>query len=198
MADYAPPHLFFETILSGPLDGRRKLLERLGAEARDPIEELLSSALDFESNAAASLQAFLDWFARGEVEIVRDPSAPTDAVRVMTVHGAKGLQSPVLILADACADPERAGNPGLRVASLPLGEGEPSIPVFRPKKDELAEPLKSVVEHRDALDRRGALAPALRRADPGRGAALYRRRARLARTRTARPGRAGMPRSSGR
>ena len=42
MADYAPPHLFFETILSGPLDGRRKLLERLGAEARDPIEELLS------------------------------------------------------------------------------------------------------------------------------------------------------------
>ena len=43
---------FFETILSGPLDGRRKLLERLGAEARDPIEELLSSALEFESNAA--------------------------------------------------------------------------------------------------------------------------------------------------
>ena len=51
MADYAPPHLFFETILSGPLDGRRKLLERLGAEARDPIEELLSSALEFESRA---------------------------------------------------------------------------------------------------------------------------------------------------
>jgi ATP-dependent helicase/nuclease subunit A len=153
MADYAPPHLFFETILSGPLDGRRKLLERLGAEARDPIEELLSSALEFESNPAASLQAFLDWFARGEVEIVRDPSAPTDAVRVMTVHGAKGLQSPVLILADACADPDRAGNPGLRLADLPLGDGEPAIPVFRPRKDELAEPLKSEVERRDRLDR---------------------------------------------
>ncbi len=76
MADYATPHDFFETILSGPLDGRRKLTERLGAEARDPIEELLSSALEFESNASASLQAFLDWFARGDVEIVRDPSAP--------------------------------------------------------------------------------------------------------------------------
>ena len=95
MADYATPHSFFETILSGPLDGRRKLLERLGAEARDPIEELLSAALEFESKEAASLQAFLDWFARGDVEIVRDPSAPLDAVRVMTVHGAKGLQSPV-------------------------------------------------------------------------------------------------------
>jgi ATP-dependent helicase/nuclease subunit A len=153
MADYAPPFLFFETILSGPLDGRRKLLERLGAEARDPIEELLSSALEFETNAAASLQAFLDWFARGEVEIVRDPSAPTDAVRVMTVHGAKGLQSPVLILADACADPDRAGNPGLRLAALPLGEGEPAIPVFRPRKEDLAEPLKSEVERRDRLDR---------------------------------------------
>jgi ATP-dependent helicase/nuclease subunit A len=154
MADFAPPHLFFETILSGPLDGRRKLLERLGAEARDPIEELLSSALDFESNAAASLQAFLDWFARGEVEIVRDPSAPTDAVRVMTVHGAKGLQSPILILADACADPDRAGNPGLRLARLKLDEDEKSaIPVFRPRKDELTEPLKGEVARQEALDR---------------------------------------------
>src|SRR5436190_80259 len=60
MADYATPHGFFETILSGPLDGRRKLLRRLGAEARDPIEELLSSALEFESSQGASLQAFLD------------------------------------------------------------------------------------------------------------------------------------------
>ncbi|HVQ10222.1 MAG TPA: double-strand break repair helicase AddA [Allosphingosinicella sp.] len=153
MADYAPPHLFFETILSGPLDGRRRLLERLGAEARDPIEELLSSALDFETGASASLQAFLDWFARGEVEIVRDPSAPSDAVRVMTVHGAKGLQSPLVVLADACADPDRAGAPGVRMAALPLGEDGPSIPVFRPKRDELAEPLKSEIERRDASDR---------------------------------------------
>ena len=152
MADFAPPHLFFETILSGPLDGRRRLLERLGAEARDPIEELLSSALEFEGNASASLQSFLDWFARGEVEIVRDPSAPTDAVRVMTVHGAKGLQSPVLILADACADPARAGNPGLRLAGLAL-DGEHGVPVFRPRKEELAEPLRSAIEAQDRLDR---------------------------------------------
>ena len=151
MADYATPHGFFEAILSGPLDGRRKLLERLGPEARDPIEELLSSALEFESNAAASLQAFLDWFARGDVEIVRDPSAPLDAVRVMTVHGAKGLQSPVVILADACADPERAGG-GARLAALEL-EGGTRIPVFRPRKDELAEPLRSEIERQDRRDR---------------------------------------------
>jgi ATP-dependent helicase/nuclease subunit A len=151
MADYATPHLFFETILSGPMQGRRRLLERLGPEARDPIEELLSSALEFESRPAASLQAFLDWFARGDVEIVRDPSAPLDAVRVMTVHGSKGLQSPVLILADACADPDRAG-PGARLAALDMGEGV-QVPVFRPRKDELVEPLKSQVALRDRLDR---------------------------------------------
>jgi ATP-dependent helicase/nuclease subunit A len=153
MADFATPHLFFETILSGPLAGRRRLLERLGAEASDPIDELLAGALEFENAGTPSLEAFLDWFARGDVEIVRDPSAPLDAVRVMTVHGSKGLQSPVLILADACADPDRKG--GMRgIASFTLpGEDGPTIPVIRPRKDELAEPLKSQIEARDRLDR---------------------------------------------
>jgi len=154
MADFAPPHLFFETLLSGPLDGRRRLLERLGAEARDPIEALLSAALEFESDGTLSLQGFLDWFARGDVEIVRDPSGPVDAVRVMTVHGAKGLQSPVVILADACADPGRLGA-NARLGALPLGEaaGAAEIPVFRPRKEELAEPLASRIAEQDRRDR---------------------------------------------
>jgi ATP-dependent helicase/nuclease subunit A len=154
MADYATPHAFFEKILSGSLKGRRKLLERLGNEARDPIEELLSSALDFESNSAPSLQRFLDWFARGEVEIVRDPSAPLDAVRVMTVHGSKGLQSPVVVLADACADPDRRGGGfGAAFASLSLPPEGLSIPIFRPRKDELAEPIASQLAASDKRER---------------------------------------------
>jgi ATP-dependent helicase/nuclease subunit A len=152
MADYATPHQFLETILSGPLDGRRKLLERLGPEARDPIEELLASALEFETSSAPSLQRFLDWFARGDVEIVRDPSAPLDAVRVMTVHGSKGLQSPIVILADACADPERS-KPGGGPVTLKLGREGPTIPLFRPRRDELVEPLKAQVEAQEALER---------------------------------------------
>ena len=152
-ADFATPHSFFETLLSGPMGGRRKLLERLGPEARDPIEELLASALEFESTSAPSLQRFLDWFARGDVEIVRDPSAPRDAVRVMTVHGSKGLQSPIVILADACADPNRKGG-GFGGSTIDFAlPGGPTIPVFRPRKEELAEPLKSQVEAEDALDR---------------------------------------------
>ncbi|MGZ8359331.1 MAG: double-strand break repair helicase AddA [Allosphingosinicella sp.] len=154
MADYATPHIFFETLLSGPLDGRRKLFERLGHEARDPIEELLSSALEFENGGSPSLQAFLDWFARGDVEIVRDPSGPQDAVRVMTVHGSKGLQSPIVILADACADPDRAGGaPGERTIGLPIAPDGTEVPVFRPRKDELVEPLRSRIEAQDRLDR---------------------------------------------
>jgi ATP-dependent helicase/nuclease subunit A len=154
MADYATPHQFFETILSGPLDGRRKLFERLGPEARDPIEELLASALEFETTAPPSLHRFLDWFARGDVEIVRDPSSPLDAVRVMTVHGSKGLESPVVILADACGDPDRrGGGAGGSFASLHLDDEGDAVPIFRPRKDELVEPLRSELRLQEERER---------------------------------------------
>lgn len=141
-ADLTTPYQFLEELLSGPIDGRRKLLRRLGQEARDPIEELLSAALDFESNSAPSLQLFLDWFDRGDVEIVRDPSAPLDAVRVMTAHGAKGLQAPVVILADATVDPGAAPRGILKWAPE---EGGPEIPIIRPRAAERGGPIDLVV-----------------------------------------------------
>ena len=115
MADYTTPSRFLETILSGPLDGRRKLYRRLGLAARDPIDELMTAALEFERNEVPLLERFHAWFARGDVEIQRDPSQRTNAVRVMTVHGAKGLEAPYVILADATADPANLGrrNPPL-------------------------------------------------------------------------------------
>ncbi len=141
-ADYATPYVFLEDLLSGPLDGRRKLLRRLGAEARDPIDELLNAALEFETTTTPSLQRFLDWFDRGEVEIVRDPSQPLDAVRVMTVHGAKGLQAPVVILADATADPTAA--PRSILGWVPEPGAQP-LPVFRPRAEERGGPLDQVM-----------------------------------------------------
>ncbi len=142
-ADIATPYRLLEEMLSGPLDGRRKLIRRLGAEARDPIEELLSAALDFETLATPSLQGFLDWFDRGDVEIVRDPSAPLDAVRVMTVHGAKGLQAPLVILADATVDPSQTPRSILKWA--PEGT-EDAFPIFRPRGSERGGPLATLVE----------------------------------------------------
>jgi len=140
-ADFTTPYRFLEELLSGHLDGRRKLLLRLGEEARDPIEELLNAALSFESTTTPSLQRFLDWFDRGDVEIVRDPSAPLDAVRVMTAHGAKGLQAPLVILADATADPANARRD---IVKWPIEDVE--LPIFRPRASERAgSPLDPVI-----------------------------------------------------
>ncbi|WP_315763955.1 double-strand break repair helicase AddA [Sphingomonas sp. Y38-1Y] len=147
-ADFTTPYRFLEDILSGEIEGRRRLIERLGEEARDPIEELLSAALAFERNATPSLQRFLDWFDRGEVEIVRDSSRPQAAVRVMTAHGAKGLQAPLVILADATADPTQNRRELIEwQPDLDL----PPLPVFRPRAAERGGPLDAVVE---ASDRR--------------------------------------------
>ena len=140
-ADFQTPHQLLEHLLSGPLDARRKLLRRLGAEARDPIEELLSAALDFENRATPSLQAFLDWFDRGEVDIARDPDSAGDSVRVMTAHGAKGLQAPIVILADACIDPARSAASLLRWT--PEG-GEDPLPLFAPRKEERSGPIEAI------------------------------------------------------
>ena len=148
-ADFATPYRFLEDLLSGPLDGRRKLLRRLGQEARDPIEELLSAALDFETRTTPSLQRFLDWFDRGEVEIVRDPSAPLDAVRVMTAHGSKGLQAPLVILADATVDPTRSPRGVLKWRIDPELD---AVPIFRPRKEEAGAVLGETIADQEARD----------------------------------------------
>ena len=150
-ADYVTPARFLETILSGPLDGRRKLLRRLGEAARDPIEELLSSALLFEQEETASLDRFLAWFGQGEVEVKRDPSAPANAVRVMTIHGAKGLEAPLVILADATHDPDKVGGTSA-VIEVPLPEIGP-VPMIRPRKDECAPIFRVLIDAAKEADR---------------------------------------------
>ncbi|WP_174280114.1 UvrD-helicase domain-containing protein, partial [Sphingomonas bacterium] len=140
--DIMTPYQFLEELLSGPLGGRRSLLRRLGREARDPIDELLAAALEFETSTAPSLQRFLDWFDRGDVEVVRDAAAPLDAVRVMTAHGAKGLQAPVVILADACVDPTLSPRSTLNWAPE---DGALAVPVIRPRAAERGGPLDEAV-----------------------------------------------------
>ena len=147
-ADFTTPYVFLEEMLTGPLDGRRKLIRRLGQEARDPIDELLNAALEFERVAIPSLQRFLDWFDRGDVEIVRDPSQPLDAVRVMTAHGAKGLQAPLVILADATADPEARPRSTLDWQA----DRDTKLPVFRPRKEQRSGVLAEAITTADARE----------------------------------------------
>ena len=165
IADFTPPSRFLETILTGPMQGRRKLYSRLGMAARDAIDELMNSALEFERNETASLDRFLSWFSRGTVDVQRDPGAPANEVRVMTVHGAKGLEAPVVILADATADPARLGRTPLTV-DVPV-EGAGLAPLLRPKKDERCPPFEEIIlaeEKRDLEEHLRLLYVALTRA----------------------------------
>ncbi len=146
MADRTTPYDFLEAILSGPIAGRGKMLARLGEEARDPIEELLNATLQFEGTNTPSLQLFLDWFNRGEVDIKRDASKRVNAVRVMTVHGSKGLQAPIVVLADATADPSKKPKSGLDWVA---DDGLAPLPVFRPKQAELFGSLAASVKAQD-------------------------------------------------
>ena len=165
VADYVTPSRFLETILTGPLQGRRKLYSRLGMAARDAIDELMNSALDFERNETPSLDRFLAWFSHGTVDVQRDASQPANEVRVMTVHGAKGLEAPVVILADATADPARLGPPPIAIDS----EVRHSVivPLIRPKKDERCPPFDGLIaaeEQRDFEEHLRLLYVALTRA----------------------------------
>ena len=109
-ADYLPPYEFFAGLLDR--DGvRTRLLRRLGPEAIEGIEEFLSLALHYDDGEAPSLQGFHAALGGGGAEVKRDMDQGRDEVRVMTVHGAKGLEAPIVFLADTCAAPasRRAG-----------------------------------------------------------------------------------------
>jgi ATP-dependent helicase/nuclease subunit A len=113
------PFAFFAHVL-GPLRGRAKFLARLGPEANDALDEFLNLALDYETRQTPSLQGFVAWLRAAKSEVRRDMEMARDEVRVMTVHGAKGLEANTVILADTTTKPTGKGDPRL----LPLGNGE--------------------------------------------------------------------------
>ena len=102
--DYVTPHALLSETL-GPLGGRARLLGRLGPEAAEPVDELLRAALAHAATHPPSLQGFVHWLRRSGVEVKRDQDASPGVVRIMTVHGAKGLESPLVILPDTTALP---------------------------------------------------------------------------------------------
>ena len=109
-ADFLPPYEFFSELLGA--DGqrlRKAMLTRLGPEAAEAIDEFLDIALAYDREAAPSLQGFVNQLRAGDVEIKRDMEQERDEVRIMTVHGAKGLQAPIVFLPDTCMAPRQQG-----------------------------------------------------------------------------------------
>ncbi len=104
-ADFLDPYAFYGRILADKDHGRLQFLRRLGAEAEDVLDEFLAQALAYEQAHTPSLQGFLAWLDASETQIRRDTDTLRDEVRVMTVHGAKGLEAPIVFLVDTGAKP---------------------------------------------------------------------------------------------
>src|SRR6185312_1140378 len=119
--------------------GRQRFLARLGHEADDALDEFLNRALDYERRETPSLQGFIAWLRAARTDIKRDMEVTRDEVRVMTVHGAKGLEAPIVILADTTTPP--AGQPHLQPRLLRLA-ADPAAPfVWVPNKKEDVDPM---------------------------------------------------------
>ena len=124
-ARHDAPFSFFARIL-GPERGRARFFARLGPEATDALDEFLEHALIYERHEAPTLQGFAAWLRAGETQVKRDMDIARDEVRVMTVHGAKGLEAPIVILADTTTPPKGPKEP--RLLQLPIANAPPDTP----------------------------------------------------------------------
>ena len=97
--DLLRPFDILERILTKH-NGRERFLSRLGPEAKDGIDSLLSIALEYETVEVPSLVGFTAWVRDKDIEIKRQMDNAQNQVRVMTVHGSKGLEAPIVILPD--------------------------------------------------------------------------------------------------
>ena len=132
-ADYLRPYEFLERALIRH-GGRQRLIARLGQEAEDPIDELLTQALAFEARHPPSLVGLVDWIETSDRQVKREMDQGADHVRVMTVHGAKGLEAPIVILPDTTG---RAGAaPGRQTLLRTAGAGNmPPLTLWAGAKD---------------------------------------------------------------
>ena len=125
--DFLRPYDLIERILTRHR-GRQRLLGRLGPEAEDGINALLSQALAYERTDIPSLTGFLVWMQTDDLEIKRQMGAAGDMIRVMSVHGSKGLEAPIVIL------PDTAKRKPPSDAEIIVAEG---APLWRVPKDQM-------------------------------------------------------------
>ncbi len=146
------PHDFFARLLleecaaAAGLSGRMALMKRLGADAADALDAFLTDALAFEECHPASLALFLAAQEARSHEIKRDPEAGGDRVRIMTVHGAKGLEAPVVFLTEAGITPSDGKDTNIREEKGPSGR----FFLWTARKEDEAEPLALERQNRKA------------------------------------------------
>jgi ATP-dependent helicase/nuclease subunit A len=126
------PFAFYMALLSED-GGRRALEARLGAESCDVVDEFVRLTLDFEGRSSVSLLAFLTAFDAADLEIKRDMETSADAVRVMTVHAAKGLEAKIVFLPDTCGAP--GGRHDAKLFYLPGDAQRTGVLAWSPRMD---------------------------------------------------------------
>ncbi|WP_373505229.1 double-strand break repair helicase AddA [Aestuariivirga sp.] len=161
----APSARPFE-FLSGVLaKSRLRFVSRLGSEANDAIDALLDRALDYEEASGTSLAGFANWFAAGEIEIKRNMEQGADEVRVMTVHGAKGLEAPIVILPDTAAAPTQSrSSPLLMLDGGDVHARVPLWPVPKLGASKAVKALKALQKDVEAAEYQRLLYVAMTRA----------------------------------
>ena len=133
-ADFVPPFDFFLNILSRDL-GRRAFLSSLGAETDEVLDAFLLQVQTYEQSEVPTLQGFVSWFRDGSVEIKRDMESSRDEVRVMTVHGAKGLEAPIVFLVNGGAPYHAVHQPDI----LGLGDNDEAPFIWKRGKEHQTE-----------------------------------------------------------
>lgn len=121
------PFAFYADLL-GRGGARKAFLARFGPEVNDALDEFLNLALDYESRQTPSLQGFANWLRTAQTEVKRDMEIARDEVRVMTVHGAKGLEAPVVVLADTTTEPAGPFQYQDKLLKLPARGEAPTMP----------------------------------------------------------------------
>jgi len=138
-AQQSLPYEFFAEVLGSACpancdSGRKAFLSRLGYDALDALDEFLNASMEFEMAHIPTLQAFLSWFEKNQVSIKRQQEQSNiNQVKIMTVHGSKGLQAPIVFMPDTTSSPSTSG--GSSRPRLVWPSDEAGIPLWVPKKD---------------------------------------------------------------
>ncbi len=146
-ADKVPPFELFAGILD--INGmREKLTSRLGSEAGDAINEFLAMALTFDENSPPSLQEFLTAVRNTNSEIKRDMEKGINEVRIMTVHGAKGLEAEIVFMPDTTSSSTSGKGAIEKLPATGLAPGTPDHLIWCVPGSNDVEQVKAIKEHK--------------------------------------------------